>query len=65
MSPEEREKLADQVGLAIVRLRDEAEKYLAEVTAAGDEKGMRRWSKQLLMLEGHIRKYGLERYEIS
>lgn len=62
MLPSEREKLADQVGRAVIRLRSDAQRLLAEATSAGDAKTVRSLSSQLRKIEAQIKKYGLERY---
>ncbi len=62
MLPAERERLAEQVGMAVLRMRSDAQRFLGEAQSAGDAKMARKWTSELRKLDARIAKYGLSRY---
>lgn len=55
-------KAAEQHGTAVLRMRTEAEKGLADAEAKGEKKVARKWQSELRKLNKMIADYGLERY---
>ncbi len=62
MQPEARKAFAKEIGLAVLRGRDDVQQILNEAEASGDKKMARTWASELRKIDQLVAKYGLSKY---